>query len=83
VKNAIYFTISLIVGFCVARVICGCTPSTTPTTVYGALVDAGCLAATPDGVQAITDEHAMPGHPPWLDCMWAGGTVKSCSVPCQ
>jgi hypothetical protein len=60
-----------------------CTPATTPDTVYGALVEAGCLAQSNDGVQSIASEHATAGHPPWLDCMFEGGSVVSCHVPCD
>ena len=60
-----------------------CAPSTPAVGIYQSLVDAGCMAPAADGVQAISDEHATAGHPAWLDCMWTGGTVQSCSVPCK
>lgn len=52
--------------------------------VYGALVEAGCLAPDNDaGVSAIIAEHAM-GTDAWLQCLYTdGGTVASCGVPCS
>lgn len=63
---------------------CGCT-KTTPTaaSVYQSLVEAGCLAATADGEKAVADEHALHTEPPWSACLWQGGTVQSCGVPCS
>jgi len=61
----------------------GCTPSTPAASIYQSLVDAGCLAPAADGVQAIADEHAASNHPTWIDCMWNGGTVIGCQVPCK
>jgi hypothetical protein len=63
----------------------GCTPSTgpTPQSVYQSLVDAGCLAASADGVASLEAEHIRTDQPTWLACMYAGGSVPSCAVPCQ
>lgn len=64
-----------------------CTPSppapATAQTVYDRLVEAGCLSAAPDGVQAVADEHADPAQPAWMQCMFDGGTVQTCGVPCR
>jgi hypothetical protein len=51
--------------------------------VYSELVSAQCLAPSADGVQAISDEHSQPGEPDWLACLFDGGTVSACNVPCQ
>jgi hypothetical protein len=51
--------------------------------VYNELVTANCLAPSPDGIQAISDEHSQPGEPDWLACLFDGGTVSACNVPCQ
>jgi hypothetical protein len=61
----------------------GCTPATSPDTVYGQLLEAGCLAASSDGVTSIAQEHTAADHPQWLDCMFDGGTVLACHVPCD
>jgi hypothetical protein len=65
--------------------ILGCFAScvSTAQVVYNQLVAANCLAPSSDGVQAVSDEHNDPSEPPWLACMFDGGTVSSCSVPCQ
>lgn len=68
----------------------GCKPAPSPgppqpptaDTVYEALVDAGCLAPTADGVDAVAEEHALGGDA-WLDCLYDGGTVRACAVPCS
>ena len=51
------------------------------TRVYLTLVEAGCLAASDGGVAAVAAEHAAP-NPAWLQCLYDGGTVQSCGVPC-
>lgn len=63
----------------------GCTPaaSPTPTSVYGALIEAGCLSPTPEGVQSVADEHASADQPAWLACLFDGGAVNICGAPCQ
>jgi hypothetical protein len=72
------FVIGVAIG-----ILASCTPSTPAASIYQSLVDAGCLAPAADGVQAIADEHAASNHPTWIDCMWAGGTVIGCQVPCK
>jgi hypothetical protein len=57
--------------------------SSTAQGVYDKLVAAQCLAPSSDGVQAISSEHADPSQPDWLACMFDGGTVQSCNVPCE
>jgi len=54
----------------------------TDTSVYLELVDAGCLKASDGGVAAVAEEHASP-NPPWLNCLYGGGTVAGCAVPCK
>jgi hypothetical protein len=64
----------------------GCTKATTGVTgavVAGEIVDAGCLAAGDGDVQAVIAEHNLgDAEPAWSKCLWAGGTVSSCGVPC-
>jgi hypothetical protein len=74
----------------VAITVLACTPSpvspppaTLPSTVYGELVEAGCLATSPDGIDSIAEEHADPEQPDWFACLFDGGTVQSCGVPCS
>ena len=57
-------------------------PAVSPATVYATLVDAGCMAPSDDGVSSIAAEHAEGGTP-WLECLFSGGSVANCSVPCQ
>lgn len=68
------------------RLLFACTTSPSPATaqtVYDRLVEAGCLTSSPDGVQAVSDEHADSEQPAWMACMFRGGTVAACGVPCQ
>jgi hypothetical protein len=51
--------------------------------VYGELLEAGCLAPSADGVQSVADQHTAPDQPVWLGCLFDGGTVSACGVPCQ
>lgn len=48
--------------------------------VYEEVVDAGCLA--PDdsgqGLASIAVDH-LDGGKPWLECLFAGGTVQACA----
>ncbi|MDE2022204.1 MAG: hypothetical protein KGI71_04840 [Patescibacteria group bacterium] len=62
-----------------------CQPAAAPSdqSVYETLVDAGCMAPDPEGgVQAVALDHQIGDHP-WLQCLYDGGTVKSCGVPCK
>jgi hypothetical protein len=59
------------------------TPATQASTVYWELVDAGCMAPAPDGLASIAEEHARSDQPAWLVCLFDGGSVGSCSAPCQ
>jgi hypothetical protein len=68
----------------IALALASCTrPAVGPSaaTVYGELVEGGCLAATPDGVQAVADEHADHATP-WVECLFDGGPISACAVPC-
>lgn len=60
-------------------------PAPTDTSVYQTLVTAGCMKADDagDGVTAVAQEHALPTPPAWLSCLYQGGTVQSCGVPCD
>jgi hypothetical protein len=69
-----------------------CKPSPAPApapyaatseAVYDSLVDAGCLAPSTDGVDAVAIEGAMVNPPAWVSCMFAGGRVGDCEVPCR
>jgi hypothetical protein len=60
----------------------GCRPSVSAADVYNELVAANCMTADDDGgVAAIAEEHGYHDRP-WLECMFDGGTVVSCVVPC-
>jgi hypothetical protein len=63
-----------------------CQPSSAPAamtdqSVYNELVDAGCLAASDGGVAAVAAERASP-NPAWLNCLYGGGSITGCQVPC-
>ncbi len=62
-------------------VACHSTSAPTDQSVYGALVEAGCLAPSDGGVAAVAAERAT-GHDAWLSCLYDGGTIQSCAVPC-
>jgi hypothetical protein len=78
------FFVSLSVGFVfwMGVISMCCTPAATPAQVYMRLIDGGCLAPSSDGLQAITEQHQL-GDTPWLECMFRGGDVKTCAVPCK
>jgi hypothetical protein len=72
----------------IAWLIVGCsrpTPAAGPTadSVYSALVDAGCLAADPNGPSFVLAEHNLTDQPPWMACLFDGGSVSTCGVPCE
>ena len=65
---------------------CGCTKSTGPTatSISGELTDAGCLASGDGDIAAVTAEHALgDAEPAWSRCLWEGGSVSACGVPCD
>ena len=76
--------------FVTAALLTGCnacqpaaTAAATDQSVYGALVEAGCMMADPDGgAAAVAAEHASP-NPAWINCLYNGGTVGGCAVPCK
>ena len=53
--------------------------------VTGLLVEAGCLAPDDAGndYASVYEEHVSDAEPSWLACLYAGGTVKTCAVPCN
>jgi hypothetical protein len=51
--------------------------------VFGELVEAGCLQADDSGIDSITQEHALPDQPAYLACLFDGGTISACNVPCK
>lgn len=53
--------------------------------VYTALVAGGCLAPddSGDGLTAIAQAAASDAEPPWLACLYKGGSVAACGVPCR
>lgn len=59
-------------------------PAVTVTneSVYAALVEAGCLAPEDGGVDYVAQEHTLPDQPAWLACLYDGGSVPGCGVPC-
>lgn len=73
------------VGFLLSILSCAPTspPPATAQTVYTELVIGGCLSATPDGLQAVTDEHSDSEQPAWMACLFDGGSIQTCNVPCQ
>lgn len=78
----------LILSIAVALAGCTCQPTSSPTTplsdqaVYNELVEAGCMAADRDGgLAAVAAEHASP-NPAYLNCLYNGGTIAGCAVPC-
>jgi hypothetical protein len=75
---------SLAVLALVAALTAACAhPATPPGTIYLELVDAGCLAPSGDGPEAIAQATAQTPRSAWLDCLTAGGTVGACHVPCD
>jgi hypothetical protein len=58
-------------------------PSPTPAqSVYGELVDAGCLAPSDSGAYWVAQEIAMQNPPSWVTCLADGGRILACGVPC-
>jgi hypothetical protein len=57
----------------------------TADSIYLMLVDAGCLAADPSGQGPafVLAEHNLPDQAPWMACLFDGGTINSCRVPCE
>ena len=58
-----------------------CTPAAsppTPTSIHAELVEAGCMADSPDGVSAVTKELALKPPPLWMQCLADGGSVAAC-----
>lgn len=53
-----------------------------PPTIYGELVDGGCLAATDGGLEAVQEVAQSDAAPSWFTCLQAGGNVTTCQVPC-
>jgi len=58
-------------------------PSTPAAVVYGELVEAECLDPSDGGLDFVTAAHAEPLRPAWLDCLFDGGAVTTCGVPCE
>lgn len=76
----------------VALVICGgilgCNQTPAPSTlsaatVYGELADANCYSNPDGGVAFVAAEGAWPAAPPWVGCLFEGGTIIGCGVPCD
>jgi hypothetical protein len=74
--------VSLLIG---AHLVACPSKPTTPSdqSVYQALVQAGCLKDDDAGLPAVIAEHQLPTPPPWLNCLYSGGTVAGCGVPCS
>ncbi len=53
--------------------------------IYTELVEAGCLAPDDEGgVVAVAAEHALgDATPSWLMCLYNGGSITGCQVPCK
>lgn len=60
-------------------------PAPTPQAVraYGLLVEGGCLAPDDSGLSSVQAEESSDAAPSWLTCLFLGGTVTTCAVPCQ
>ncbi len=85
----VVFGVVIATGFIIGFVD-GCAPKPAPAvapdaadSVYQRLVAAGCLAPSADGVDSIAQAHAMPDASPWLNCLFAGGSVVACNTPCR
>ncbi len=77
----------LAVGVVAVVVLTAC-PNTTPSapsdqSVLRALVSAGCMKDDDAALPALIAEHQLPVPPPWLNCLYSGGTVAGCAVPCS
>jgi hypothetical protein len=77
-----------VAGFLPMLAVIACSkpsPATGPTatSVYNELVAAGCLAPDDGGAAAVAEEHAAAPQEPWMACLWDGGTVAACGVPCD
>lgn len=68
---------------------CACNqPQPVQAKVYDELVAApGCLAPAEAGANAgaaeLASENARPDAPTWLRCLFDGGSVSACGVPCK
>jgi hypothetical protein len=51
--------------------------------VYQELVDGGCMPAIDGGVVYVAQAHLLAGQPAWMACLYDGGTLQSCAVPCR
>lgn len=72
---------ALLVGACKTN-----TPPPAPSqaqVVFQKMVDAGCVADSDSGVSDVLLEEANDAAPAWFTCLWNGGTVASCNVPCS
>jgi len=69
-------------GFWVALFFLSCAVSAAQV-AYNKLVAANCLTPSQDGVEAIAAEHDDPSQPAWFSCLYDGGSVQACNVPCQ
>lgn len=59
------------------------TPNADDVRVYGALVEAGCLASDEGGAIVLDQVHARVDQPAWVACMYDGGSVQACGAPCE
>lgn len=60
---------------------CHSSATRTDLDVYQTLVDSGCLSAAGSSPADVAAEHASP-NPIWMQCLYNGGTVQGCAVPC-
>jgi hypothetical protein len=63
----------------------GCSKPVAPTAdqIYQELVASGCLAPDDTGPAAVAAEMALPDREAWLQCLFDGGAVSACGVPCD
>jgi hypothetical protein len=62
-----------------------CTPQlSSPNSqfVYNELVDSGCLSSGDASFVAVQAGTQSDAQPPWFSCLFDGGTIASCGVPC-
>jgi hypothetical protein len=51
--------------------------------IYQELLDAGCVSPSDDAALAgIAAEQDAGDEPAWLLCLYQGGTIALCNVPC-
>lgn len=68
--------------FAVVSAAASCRGPVSANSIYLDLVSANCMAPSDAGPAAVAAEHALPDEDVWMACLWKGGSVQSCNVPC-